>query len=158
MWYTDLHDDFKQNVECTPPNFFVIIYDKLPWRIQEKLDLLPKLQTFSRGASFTILWIYYVCWLFDDIKEISDYQAFCDNIFEKLLNLRYLGNVGVPLTIFTFSLGTYIAFTEGGPDDDSEEEDSEAQGDQMFNLETSMIDKVDDYNVMKAWKWYQIFY
>lgn len=28
----------------------------------------------------------------------------------------------------------------------------------MFNLETSMIDKLDDYNVMTAWKWYYVFY
>lgn len=73
-------------------------------------------------------------------------------MYQKLLNLRYLGNVGVPLTVFTFSLGLYIAATEGGPDDDEEESDSEEQGDQMFNLETSMIDKLDDYNVMVAWK------
>lgn len=48
--------------------------------------------------------------------------AYCFSIFNKLLSLRYLGNIGVPLSIFTFSLGAYISCTEGGPDDDEEEE------------------------------------
>ena len=109
-------------------------------------------------ASFTILWTYYICWLFDDVEEITDIGAFSMNIFQKMLNLRFLGNIGVPLSIFTFSLGTFISCTEGGPDDDEEEEDSEAHGDQMFNLETSMIDKLDEYSVMVAWKWYYVFY
>ena len=43
LWYDDLHNEFQENVECTPPHFFEIIYNYMPYKIQEKVDLLPKL-------------------------------------------------------------------------------------------------------------------